>query len=168
MTISAIKADNRRRELQIRAGGRRFIFPYAKLRLPPTADDPITEVFPDSEIGLEGFTYRLGSGAEDTVHMDAVLEINMDPDHLQHLLLYRLTVEAQQGLQKSGLGKRQVARMLGTSPSQLYRLLDPTNTEKSLGQLLYLLHLVNREVKLVISERGADWTEAQGAPPPGG
>ena len=152
MTISEVRADNRRREFRVRAEGRRLIVPYAKLRLIPSKEDGVETVFPDEELGLEGFTYRLQSGREDTIHMDAVLEINGDPDYLQELLLYRLTVEAKEGLKSSGIGKRQAARMLGTSPAQLYRLLDPSNSDKSLGQLLCLLKLVGRDVALEITD----------------
>ena len=45
---------------------------------------------------------------------------------MAELTLYRLTLEAQVRLERSGLSVRQVARSLGTSPAQLYRLLDPT------------------------------------------
>ncbi len=72
------------------------------------------------------------------------------PEYLKELLLYRLSLEARKGVSESGVSKRQLARKLGTSPSQLYRLLDPTNTRKSVGQMLALLHLLGREVELVV------------------
>lgn len=77
----------------------------------------------------------------------------LEPEYLQQMLLYQLTAEAADALEESGLGKRQVARLLGTSPSQLYRLLDTTNYSKSVGQMLALLHLVDRDVRVVITER---------------
>jgi hypothetical protein len=49
------------------------------------------------------------------------------------------------------VSKRELARRLRTSPSQLYRLLDPTNSAKSVGQMLALLHLVGREVDVVVN-----------------
>jgi hypothetical protein len=117
----------------------------------PTADDPVEEVYPDPELGNEAFTYRLGSGAEDTIHLDSVREMAGDPEYLQGLLVHRLTVEALGGLEESGLGKREISRQLGTSASQLYRLLDPQNSNKSIGQMLALLHLVDREVTLKVT-----------------
>jgi hypothetical protein len=87
------------------------------------------------------------------VHLDEVREFAQDPEYLQELLLHELTVEARRGLEESGLGKRQVSRLLGTSPTQLYRLLDPTNRTKSVGQMLALLHLVDRDVELVVKPR---------------
>jgi hypothetical protein len=155
MKITEITPDARKREFRLAAGGDTFTFPFAKLRLVPSSDDPVAEVFADPEIGEEGFTYRLESGREDTVHFDAVREVNLDPDYLQELMLHKLSVEARRGLEESGLGKRQVARQLGTSPAQLYRLLDPENRAKSLGQMLFLLHLVDRRVEVKVSGRNA-------------
>lgn len=153
MRIDAVSADARRRSFSIRATEADYVLPYAKLRLEPTVDDPVAEVFVDPELGKEGFTYRLRSGAEETIHLDAVREVAQDPEYLQEILLHDLTLEARRGLEESGLGKRQVARLLGTSPSQLYRLLDPANTSKSVGQMLALLHLVDREVRIEVMDR---------------
>jgi len=151
--ITAARANARKRALEIEAGDRCFTVPYAKLRLVPTPEDPVVEIYPDPEIACEGFTYRLESGAEDTLHLDSVLEITLDPDYLQGLFLHRLTCEALDGLEESGLGKRQIARQLGTSTSQLYRLLDPTNTGKSVGQMLALLHLLDRRVDVQVRKK---------------
>jgi len=153
MKIGEVRADARKKVFTIRAGSAEYAFPYAKLRVAPSSDDPIETVFPDPELGREAFTYRLRSGAEDTVHLDEVREFAQDPEYLQELLLHTLTLEAQRGLEESGLGKRQVSRLLGTSASQLYRLLDPTNQKKSVGQMLALLHLVDRDVSLVVKKK---------------
>jgi hypothetical protein len=85
------------------------------------------------------------------VHVEQVLEYNQDPEYLKELLLYKLSVEAQKAVEDSGVSKRELARRLRTSPSQLYRLLDPTNSVKSVGQMLALLHLVGREVDVVVN-----------------
>lgn len=153
MKIETVEVDRRRKSFAIRAGERDYRFPFAKLPVPPTADDPVAEVFVDPELGCEAFTYRLQSGSEDSVHLDNVRLVALDPEALQEQLLHRLTVEALEALEASGLGKRQVARLLGTSPSQLYRLLDPTNYSKSIGQMLALLHLTDRDVVVVVRHR---------------
>ncbi len=150
MKIKRVDANNRKRAFEVRTFREELVYPYAKLALPPTGDDPVVDVFPDPETGREAFTYRLASGAEDTIHLDAVLEYHQDPAYLHELLLHRLTVEARKALATSDLAKREVARRLGTSPSQLYRLLDPSNSAKSVGQLLALLHLLGREVDVVV------------------
>lgn len=150
MKIRRVEANNRKRAFEVTTFREELVYPYAKLALPPTGDDPVVDVFPDPETGREAFTYRLASGAEDTIHLDAVLEYHQDPAYLHELLLHRLTVEAGKALATSELAKREVARRLGTSPSQLYRLLDPSNSAKSVGQLLALLHLLGREVDVVV------------------
>lgn len=112
-------------------------------------------MYPDPETGREPFTYRRASGAEDTIHLDAVLEYHQDPEYLNEVLLHRLSVEAGKALTSSGIAKREVARRLGTSPSQLYRLLDPIHTGKSVGPLLGVLHLLGQEVELIVRPRAA-------------
>ena len=153
MKIKDVVANARKKAFEVRTRTGEYTFPYAKLDVQPSPEDPVEDVMPDPELGKEAFTYRLRSGAEDTVHIDAVLEFARDPDYLNDLLLYRLTVEALTGLEESGLGKRQIARQLGTSASQLYRLLDPANRKKSVGQMLALLHLLDRDVDVVVTSR---------------
>lgn len=111
------------------------------------------EVYADPEAGCEAFTYRLESGDEDTVHLDAVLEYHQDPALLNEMLLHRLTVEARRAVEASGLSKRELVRALGTSPSQLYRLLDPTYHGKSMGQMAALLRLLGKDVEVVVKDR---------------
>jgi predicted XRE-type DNA-binding protein len=109
-------------------------------------------VQPDDEIGQEGFTYRLESGDEDTIHIDRVLEYNREPEFMRGLMAHRLTVEAISAVKASPLSKREIIRRLGTSASQFYRLLDPSNSSKSIGQLIALLSAAGREVDFVVRE----------------
>ena len=150
MKIQTVEANNRKKAFELRTLRDTFVYPYAKLDLPPTGDNRVVEVFPDPDTGREAFTYRLESGAEDTIHLDAVLEYHQDPAYLNEVLLHRLTVEARKAIEQSELAKREVVRRLRTSASQLYRLLDPSHTSKSVGQLLALLHLLGREVNIVV------------------
>lgn len=150
MKITHVTANTRKKAFDVETDEAKYEFPFPKLRMEPSSEDPIEDVFVDPELGSEAFTYRLRSGKEDTVHLDAVLEAVKDPDHLQDLLLHRLAVEARKGLEESGLSKRQVARQLGTSPSQLYRLLDPAHRRHSIGQILALLDLVGKEVDISV------------------
>ncbi|HRP07041.1 MAG TPA: hypothetical protein PLL69_01005 [Gemmatimonadales bacterium] len=150
MKIQAVEANNRRKAFELRTARGIFSYPYAKLPYPPTSDDRVVKVFADPDAGREAFTYRLESGTEDTVHIDTVLEYHQDPAYLNELLLHRLTVEARKAIEQSDLAKRELVRRLGTSPSQLYRLLDPGNSTKSVGQLLAILHLLGREVDVIV------------------
>ncbi len=98
----------------------------------------------------------LESGAEGSVHIDHALAYNEDPTYLAELAIHRLTVEARKRAARAGISRRELARRLGTSVTQLYRLLDPANTRKSLNQLLALLHVLNCDVEFVF--RPADAT----------
>ena len=155
MKIRSVKANNRRKAFEVRAGMKRLMFPFARLEVPPTPDDPMARVFVDQELGMEGFTYVLQSGREGTVHIEAVLEYNRDPDHLRDVLLYRLTLEAQKRIASTPLAKREIIRRLGTSPPQLYRLLDQTNYRKSIDQMLRLLQVLDCDVELVVRAKSA-------------
>jgi hypothetical protein len=156
MKIRTVTANNRRNEFSVvTRSGATYTFPYAESDPRPGADDRIDEVFVDKELGSEAFTYVLESGTEGTVHIEQILEYNEDPMYLAELLTYKLTLEAQRGIEGSGLSRRQIAKRLKTSLPQLYRLLDPTNTNKSMNQLVALLHILNRDIDLVVRKRNA-------------
>ena len=156
MKIRRVRANNRKAqiELTVRAGNVLPV-PYAKLDPRPTPTDRIREVYVDKELGNEGVTYVLESGAEGSVHIDHALEYNQDPTYLAELLTHKLTVEARRWVDRSGLSRRELARRLNTSVPQLYRLLDPANTHKGLGQLVSLLHVLGCDVDLVVNPRRA-------------
>jgi predicted XRE-type DNA-binding protein len=84
------------------------------------------------------------------VHLEQVLEYHEEPEYLAELLLYRLSLEARKRIDKTQLSRRQIARQLHTSVPQLYRLLDPANSNKSMKQLVTLLHVLDCEVDLVV------------------
>jgi hypothetical protein len=154
--VRRVVANHRKARLELTVRGERMLpFPYAKLDPKPRRGNRILEAYVDPELGNEGVTYVLESGAEGSVHVDHALEYNQDPGLLGELLAYRLTVEAQRRVRRAGLSRRELARRLCTSVPQLYRLLDPANTRKSIPQLLALLHALGCDVKLVIEDRGA-------------
>lgn len=155
MKIRAVVHNNRKKGFEVRTSRNRYWFPYGKLDVRPTPRDPVVEVCADAELGHEGFTYRLKSGREGTIHVEQVLEYNKDPDYLRNLLLYKLTLEAQRRIKRSALSRREIIRRLATSPAQLYRLLDQTNSRKSVDQLLLLLHVLDCEVELVVRAKSA-------------
>jgi predicted XRE-type DNA-binding protein len=151
--IVRVVANHRQAQLELVVrGGRVYPFPYAKLDPRPTRSNRLREVFVDPELGNEGVTFVLSSGDEGAVHIEHALEYNLDPSYLGELLRYRLTLEARQRVLEAGLSRRQLARHLQTSVPQLYRLLDPKNTRKSIAQLLALLHALGCEVELVVRD----------------
>ena len=150
MKIRAVIGNNRKKAFEVKTSTRTLVFPYAKVVPQPTARDPLERVFVDQELDQEGFTYVLTSGREGTVHLEQVLEFNQDPGYLRDALLYKLTIEAQNRVQASPLSKREIIRRLGTSATQLYPLLDQTNYRKSIDQLLFLLHVLDCDVNLIV------------------
>jgi len=132
-----------------------MLFPYAKADPRPTAADKVIDAFVDDELGREGFTYRLESGREGTVHVEQVLEYNRDPGYMRNLLLYKLTLEARKQVEESDLSKREIIRRLGTSPAQFYRLLEPTNYRKSMDSLLSLLQVLDCDVDFIVCGKSA-------------
>jgi len=150
MKIRAVAGNNRKKAFEVTTSTRTLVFPYAKVDPQPTAQDPLERVFVDPELSREGFTYILTSGLEGTVHLEQVKEYNQDPGYLRDALLYKLTIEAQQRVQASPLSKREIIRRLGTSATQLYRLLDQTNYRKTIDRLLSLLHVLDCDVDLVV------------------
>lgn len=150
MKIKKVTHNNRKKAIDVVTYSKDYLFPYAKLEVQPSRENPIKNLYVDKELDNEAFTYELESGDEGTVHIDHVLEYNRDPGYMRDLLLYKLTLAAQEGVKRSSLSKREMIRRLGTSPAQFYRLLDQTNYKKSLDKLMSLLHILECEVDLVV------------------
>ncbi|HEY5776923.1 MAG TPA: hypothetical protein VIS57_12600 [Xanthomonadales bacterium] len=154
MKIRSVDTNNRRKEFLVRNySGASYTFPYAKATPRPESNNRIETVFVDKELANEGITYVLQSGDEGSIHIEQILEYNQDPAYLAELLTYKLTLEAQQRIGSSGLSRRQIAKRLNTSLPQLYRLLDTTNTRKSMNQLVTLLHVLNCNVDMVVRKK---------------
>jgi hypothetical protein len=157
LKIRKVAVNNRKKAFEVTTSDKRTLpYPYARLERAPEPSDPLDEVFVDAELAEEAFTYRLASGHEGTVHLEQVLDYNRDPDYLRDLTVYELTLQARERVERSDLSKREIIRRLGTSATQFYRLLDPTNYRKSIGQLIALLEILDCEVELVVRERTGD------------
>ena len=155
MKIRSVTHNTRKKAFEVRTSTKRLAFPFSIADPTPTIQDPIAKLAVDTEAGREAFTYVLDSGRSGTIHVEQVLEYNQDPSYLRNLLLYRLTLEAQKRIADSPLSKREIVRRLGTSATQLYRLLDQTNYRKSVDQVLALLQVLNCEVDLVVRPKSA-------------
>jgi hypothetical protein len=156
MKIRSVTINNRKSQIELTArSGKTFPVPYSRLDPRPTTKDRIREAFVDRELANEAVTYILESGAEGAVHVEQALDYNQDPGYLADLLVHELTAAALQRIDSSGLSRRELARRLKTSVPQLYRLLDPTNKKKSIGQLVSLLHVLNCDVQLVVKQKSA-------------
>ena len=156
MKIRSVKSNSRKNEFSVVTfSGAEYSFPYSEVSPKPTSSNSIERVFVDKELGKEGFTYILKSGQEGSIHIEQVLEYNEDPRYLANLLTYKLSLEAKKRIEESELSRRQMVKRLKTSVPQLYRLLDPSNTNKSMSQLVALLHILDCDVDLVVKKRSA-------------
>jgi predicted XRE-type DNA-binding protein len=156
VTIKAFSVNNRKREFVLDTARGTFVYPFAKADPIPTREDPIVRVFIDvAELGGDGVTYFLRSGAEGSVLADMAYDYNSEPSYIRDALLYRLTIQAQTALAESKLARREVIRRLGTSASQFYRLIDEANYDKTIDSVVALLHVLGREVDLVVRPRSA-------------
>ncbi len=155
MKIKSVRCNNQRRTFEVKTSSKSYVFPYVKADPPPVPSDPVVLASADKDLGREGFTYVLQSGKKGTIHIEQVLEYNRDPNYLRDLLVYKLTLEAQKRIAESRLSKREIVRRLGTSATQLYRLLDQTNYKKSVDQLVSLLQLLECDVDLVVRKKSA-------------
>jgi len=153
--MTSVTANNRKRAFEVKTRRGQWPFPYSKAEPAPTPSDPLVELYIDPELGREGFTYLLASGAEGSVHIDHVLDYNEEPGYMRDLLLYNLTVEALKRIEASPLSKREIIRRLGTSPAQFYRLLDTTNYRKSIDKMLALLQVLDCEVEVIVRAKSA-------------
>lgn len=153
MNVASVRANNHRRAFEVVCAKGEFTFPYEKADPRPSRDDPIVELFIDPELGGEGFSYVLASGADGCVLLDWVFDYNEEPGYMRDLMLHNLTVQALDRLETTRLSRREIIRRLGTSPAQFYRLIDPTNYRKSIDKMLSLLQVLGCEVDLVVRDR---------------
>jgi len=147
MKINNATVSYRKKAIEIETAQGSYSLPFSRLRLRPKPDDRIKEIYVDRDLGNRGITYVLESGREDSIHMDAFLDFNKDPRFLRDAALHQLTVDANKLIPKSGLSKQEIIRRLRTSPSQLYRLLDPSNYQKSIDEMLRLLAVLGCTVE---------------------
>jgi hypothetical protein len=148
--IRSVKANNRKRAFEVTLSRGVYAMPYSRVKPAPDSSDPVVSVYVDEELGREGFTYVLKSSADGSVHVDSVLEYNEDPAYMRDLLVYKLTLQAQECLKASPLSTREVIRRARTSPAQFYRLLDASNSTKSIDKLLVLLAALDCEVDFTV------------------
>ena len=154
MKIRNVEMNNRKNEFTVTTrSGAVHVFPYSEAAPCPKPDNRIKKLFVDKELGSEAFTYLLESGGEGSIHIEQILEYNDDPAYYAELLIYKLSMEAKQRIEKSDLSRRQIAKRLSTSVPQLYRLLDPSNSRKSIRQLIALLHILDCDLDLVVKNR---------------
>lgn len=146
MKIRKVRVNAYKKAFEIETSRRNYSLPFTKCELIPSEKNRVTKVFVDPELAREGITYVLESGKENSLMLDAFLDYNRDPEYMRKILLYKLTSEALELIQKSGVSKRELARRLHTSPAQLYRLLDTTNYTKTVDNMVRLIAVLGMEL----------------------
>ncbi len=147
MKIKNVEVNNRKKTIDIETVKGRLSLPFSRLELQPTPKNKIVKIFVDKELANHAVTYVLASGDEDSVHVDAFLDYNKDPEFVRQAVLHQLTVKAIGFMKESKLSKHEIMRRLKTSPSQVYRLLDPKNHRKSVDEMLKLLSVLGYRVE---------------------
>ncbi len=153
LKIRGVSFDNKKRCFYILSAKGNLPLPYSKLRLVPTRTNKIKKAYADPECGLHAFTYILESGEEDTVPFDAVLEYNKDPEYVGDMLLYKLTCQAQDIIEKNKVNKREVMRRMKIFPSQFYRLINQAFYGKTIDQMLKLLWALDATIEVKVNNK---------------
>jgi hypothetical protein len=66
MKIRSVTHDNRKKIFEVRTATKKLVFPFFRASPAPAAQDPITKLCLDAEVGREAFTYVLHSGQTGT------------------------------------------------------------------------------------------------------
>ncbi len=141
-----LKVNNRKRCLEWNHSKVTLTYPFSKLKIVPTSSDPIVEIYTDKETAGQWAFYKLKSGVEGNIPLDAFLEYNRDPEYIRKLVLFDLTCSVLKQIKKEKIPKRELARKMKTSPAQLYRLLNTANYSKTIDQMVRLLAVMGNEV----------------------
>lgn len=134
--------DNKKRVFHLEyTSGLKFDCPYFSLGI----KDKVVDAGPDPEVGGHSFYFTLENGKKDYVPFDQPLHIVQNPEHVKEQTLYQMTKRINGVIAREGVSKRELARRLNTSMSQLSRLLDTTNYKKELSRLIEIGTILDYE-----------------------
>jgi len=136
--------DNKKRVFHLEySSGLKIECPYSALDI----RGKIIDAAPDPEVGRHSFYFIDDSGKKEFVPFDQPLHIVQHPEYVKQCTLYEVTKQLNVFIKQAKVSKRELARRLGTSLSQLSRLLDTTNYKKELVRLIELAAILNYEFK---------------------
>ncbi len=137
-----VKFDNKKRIFNIEyTSGLKIECPYSALGI----RGKVVKASADKEVGGHSFYFILENGHKDFVPFDQPLHISQHPEYVRQQTLYEVTKQLNEFIKQEKVSKRELARRLGTSMSQLSRLLDTTNYKKELSRLIELAAMLNYE-----------------------
>ncbi len=135
-----VKFDNKKRVFHLEyTSDLKIDCPYSALGI----KEKVVEAAPDNEAGEHSFYFVLSSGKQEYVPFDQPLHIVQVPEYAKEQTLYEMTKEINVFIHKEKVSKRELARRLHTSTSQLSRLLDITNYKKELSRLIEIAAMLN-------------------------
>lgn len=139
-----VEHDNKKRLFHLEyASGLKLDCPYSALGI----RNKVIEAGPDREVGGHSFYFTLHDGKKEYVPYDQPLHIVQNPEYVRQRTLYEVTKRLNRFIEEAKIPKRELARRLSTSLSQLARLLDTTNYNKELSRLIELAAILNYEFK---------------------
>ncbi len=139
-----VELDNKKRVFHLEyTSGLKVECPYSALGI----KGKVMEAAPDAEVGQHSFYFILENGKKEFVPFDQPLHIVQNPEYIKQNTLYEVTKQINEFVERGKVSKRELARRLGTSLSQLSRLLDTTNYKKELSRLIELAAMLNYEFK---------------------
>jgi hypothetical protein len=142
--FKSVEYDNKKKVFHLEySSGLQVECPYSALGI----RHKVIAATPDLEVGKHSFYFVLETGRKDYVPYDQPLHIVQNPEYVKNQTLYEVTKQLNQFIQKSKIPKREIARRLGTSLSQLLRLLDTTNYNKGFSRLIEIAAILNYEFK---------------------
>jgi|SRR5579884_2821965 len=139
-----VSFDNKKRVFHLEyTSGLKLDCPYSSLGI----KDRIVDAGPDKEVGRHSFYFTTEDGTTDYVPFDQPLHIMQNPEYVKEQTLYQMTKRINEFIRREGVSKRELARRLNTSLSQLSRLLDTTNYTKELSRLIEIAAILDYEFK---------------------
>lgn len=139
-----VQFDNKKRLFHIEyASGLKIECPYSALQI----RGKVIDAAPNKDVGRHSFYFVLDKGQKHFVPFDQPLHIAQNPEYVKQHTLYEVTKKLNEFIEQEKVPKRELARRLGTSMSQLLRLLDTTNYKKELSRLIELAAMLNYEFK---------------------
>ncbi len=142
--FKAVKFDNKKRLFHLTySSGLEVACPYFSLGI----KGKVIEAAPDAEVGGHAFFFVTQDGNVEYVPYDQPLHIAQNPEYVREQALFEMTKKINECIKKEKVSKRELARRLNTSMSQLMRLLDNTNYKKELSRLIEIASMLNYEFK---------------------
>ncbi len=139
-----VQFDNKKRVFHLEyMSGLKLDCPYFSLKI----KGKVIGAGPDAEVGGHSFYFTLENGKTDYVPFDQPLHIAQNPEYMKEQTLFQMTKRLNEFIKQEDISKRELARLLNTSMSQLMRLLDTANYKKELSRLIEIAAILNYEFR---------------------